>query len=169
LGVTPRTGLAEAAGVEVGGGIVVDERLRTSAQDVYAVGDVASYPDALLGRRRVEHIDNAETMGRVAGRILAGQDTRYDHTPYFWSDLFADGYEAIGELDASLDTVVDWNKEETAAVVYYVGREEHAGQVRGVLLWNTWDSVPKAEALIRETRDTPVTTLDDLRGRIAVG
>lgn len=169
LGVTPRTGLAEAAGVEVDGGIVVDERLRTSAQDVYAVGDVASYPDALLGRRRVEHIDNAETMGRVAGRILAGQDTRYDHTPYFWSDLFADGYEAIGELDASLDTVVDWNKEETAAVVYYVGREEHAGQVRGVLLWNTWDSVPKAEALIRETRDAPVTAPADLRGRIPAG
>ena len=59
VGVEPRTALAEDAGLDVDNGIVVDERLRTSAKDVYAAGDVASYPDVRLGQRRVEHVDNA--------------------------------------------------------------------------------------------------------------
>src|SRR5690625_957158 len=166
VGVHPRVDLATEAGIAVGGGIVMDERLHTSAPDVLAVGDVASYPDVLLGRRRVEHIDNAETMGIVAGRILAGQDLTYDHTPFFWSDLFEDGYEAIGELDSSLHTLVDWSDDGSAAVVYYVGRDSRAGQVRGVLLWNTWDSVPAAQALIERTATQPVASVEDLRGVI---
>ena len=68
VGVLPRTGLAEAAGLDVDNGIVVDDHLRTSATDVYAAGDVASYPDALLGRRRVEHVDHAEKSGEHAGQ-----------------------------------------------------------------------------------------------------
>lgn len=181
VGVRPRTSLAEAAGIDVDGGIVVDQQLRTSADDVYAVGDVALYPDALLGRRRVEHIDNAESMGQAAGQIIAGLDVAYDHTPFFWSDLFDDGYEAIGDLDSRHDTFVDWNDDQSAAVVYYVapgsaadpggaaGPGGEGGQVTGVLLWNTWDSVPAAEALIAETKDSPVAAAADLKGRIAVG
>ena len=74
VGVLPRTGLAEAAGLEVDNGVVVDEHLRTSDADVYAAGDVASYPDALLGRRRVEHVDHAEKSGEHAGKVMAGAD-----------------------------------------------------------------------------------------------
>ncbi len=166
VGVRPRTGLAREAGIEVEGGIVVDEKLRTSAEDVYAVGDVAAYPDALLGQRRVEHIDNAETMGKSAGRVIAGEGGPYQHTPFFWSDLFDDGYEAIGELDARLETLVDWNEDESAAVVYYLGAGDLAGQVRGVLLWNTWDALPQAEKLIRQTKAAPVSSAEELRGRI---
>lgn len=169
VGVKPQTDLAQAAGLDVDGGIVVDAHLRTSAPDVYAVGDVALYPDSLLGRRRVEHIDNAESMGKAAGRIIAGASEGYEHTPFFWSDLFDDGYEAIGELDAGLETLVDWNEDQSAAVVYYVGRDDLAGQVRGVLLWNTWDSVEKAEELMRQTQAEPLAQIADLRGRIAVG
>ena len=65
VGVLPRTGLAEAAGLDVDNGITVDDHLRTSATDVYAAGDVASYPDVLLGRRRVEHVDHAEKSGEA--------------------------------------------------------------------------------------------------------
>lgn len=169
LGVSPRIEIAEKAGLKVDGGIVVDEYLRTSAPDVYAVGDSVVYPDALLGVRRVEHVDNAETMGQVAGRNLAGATEAYTHTPFFWSDLFSDGYEAVGDLDSRLDTLIDWNEDESAAVVYYVGRDELAGQVRGVLLWNTWDSVPPATELIRATAADPVANIEDLRGRIPVG
>src|SRR5690625_396491 len=166
VGVRPRVGLAEDAGLEVDDGITVDTRLRTSAPDVYAVGDVASFVDPLLGRRRVEHIDNAESMGAAAGRVLAGQDVTYDHTPFFWSALFADGYEAIGELDSSRATLVDWSKDGGAAVVCCVGKDERAGQVRGVLLWNTWDSIPIAQALIERTASQPVASIEDLRGEI---
>ncbi|HWC24738.1 MAG TPA: FAD/NAD(P)-binding oxidoreductase [Flexivirga sp.] len=149
IGVTPRVELAEAAGIDTDNGIVVDDHLRTSAPDVYAAGDVASYEDALLGRRRVEHVDNAEAMGKKAGRNLAGADEVYDYTPIFWSDLFDNGYEAVGDLDSRLDTVEDWNDDHTAAVVYYLGDD----MVRGVLLWNVWDSSDKARDVIAKSRD----------------
>lgn len=165
VGVKPRTKLAEDAGLTVDNGIVVDEYLQTSAADVYAVGDVASYPDALLGRRRVEHIDNAETMGKTVGATATGHATKYTHTPFFWSDLFDDGYEAVGLLDSRLHTFIDWNDDQTSAVIYYL--EE--GQVKGVLLWNTWDSVPAATEVIRQTHDAPVENLGELVGRITVG
>ena len=163
IGVLPDTALAERAGLTVDDGIIVDASLRTSAEDVYAAGDVASYPDALLGRRRVEHVDNAESMGRVAGRVMAGADETYTHTPFFWSDLFDDGYEAIGELSTRLETVEDFADEDrSAGVVYYLDD----GRVRGVLLWNTWDSVPAAQELIRRTAGEPVGNPGSLRGRI---
>ena len=162
----PRTGLAEAAGIEVDNGIVVDEHLRTSAPDVYAAGDVASYPDSLLGRRRVEHVDHAEKSGELAGRVMAGADATYDYTPFFWSDIFDYGYEAVGETRSDLDLVEDWKDGEIGTgVIYYL----RAGQVRGVVLWNVWDSVDKARDLIAETAKEPVADPETLRGRIPLG
>jgi NADPH-dependent 2,4-dienoyl-CoA reductase/sulfur reductase-like enzyme len=166
VGVRPRTKLAEEAGLQVEGGIVVDDRLRTSADGVYAAGDVASYPDARLGRRRVEHVDNAEKSGEVAGRNMAGEETAYTHTPFFWSDLYDDGYEAIGELKADLETVEDFADDDYGkGVVYYVDK----GRVRGVLLWNVWDSVGQAQELIEQTAQQPLDEASSLKGRITLG
>ncbi|MCP3423187.1 NAD(P)/FAD-dependent oxidoreductase [Nocardioides pinisoli] len=166
VGVLPRTGLAEAAGLEVDNGVVVDEHLRTSDPDVYAAGDVASYPDALLGRRRVEHVDHAEKSGEHAGKVMAGADEAYGYTPFFWSDILDYGYEAVGETRSDLDLVEDWKDGEVGTgVVYYL----KAGQVRGVLLWNVWDSVGKARDLIEETGKEPVADPETLRGRIPLG
>lgn len=166
VGVLPRTGLAEAAGLEVDNGVVVDEHLRTSDPDVYAAGDVASYPDALLGRRRVEHVDHAEKSGEHAGKVMAGADEAYGYTPFFWSDILDYGYEAVGETRSDLDLVEDWKDGEVGTgVVYYL----KAGQVRGVLLWNVWDSVGKARDLIQETGKEPVADPETLRGRIPLG
>lgn len=163
VGVQPRTGLAEAAGLEVDNGVVVDDRLRTSVEDVYAAGDVASYPDALLGRRRVEHVDQAEKSGEHAGKVMAGADEAYDYTPIFWSDLFDAGYEAVGETKSDLDMVEDWKDGELGTgVVYYL----KSGSVRGVLLWNVWDSTDKAREVIAETKDAPLDDPESLRGRI---
>ena len=166
VGVIPRTGLAEAAGLDVDNGVVVDEHLRTSDADVYAAGDVASYPDALLGRRRVEHVDHAEKSGEHAGKVMAGADEAYDYTPFFWSDILDYGYEAVGETSSRLDMVEDWKDGEVGTgVVYYL----KSGQVRGVLLWNVWDSVDKARKLIKETSGSPVSDPESLRGRIPLG
>ncbi len=166
VGVVPRTDLAEAAGLTVDDGIVVDSSMRTSAEDVYAAGDVASYPDVRLGRRRVEHVDHAEKSGELAGRAMAGADATYGETPFFWSDLFDDGYEAIGDLSTELDVVEDWqggDDDPTAkGVVYYLD----GGRVRGVLLWNVWDSVDAARSLIETTGEEPVTDPSSLQGRI---
>ena len=132
---------------------------------MYAAGDVASYPDALLGRRRVEHVDHAEKSGELAGRVMAGADATYDYTPFFWSDILDAGYEAIGETSSRLDMVEDWKDGQIGTgVVYYLKSD----QVRGVLLWNVWDSVDQARALIAESAKQPVDP-ESLRGRIAFG
>jgi NADPH-dependent 2,4-dienoyl-CoA reductase/sulfur reductase-like enzyme len=166
VGVMPRTELAEAAGLDVDNGIVVDDHLRTSAEDVYAAGDVASYPDALLGRRRVEHVDHAEKSGEHAGKVMAGTDEAYDYTPYFWSDILEAGYEAVGETSSRLDMVEDWKDGEIGTGVVYYLKE---GRVRGAVLWNVWDSVGKARDLIAETAKEPVADPQSLRGRIPFG
>jgi NADPH-dependent 2,4-dienoyl-CoA reductase/sulfur reductase-like enzyme len=147
LGITPNTELARAAGLAVDNGIVVDELLRAGHPDIFAAGDVAAFPDPTLGvRRRVEHEDNANAMGELAGRAMAGHAEPYRHLPFFYSDLFELGYEAVGELDARLETVADWREPYREGVVYYL-RE---GRVRGVLLWNVWEQVEAARRLIAE-------------------
>jgi hypothetical protein len=93
---------------------------------------------------RVEHEDNAKRMGRAAGRAMAGDPAPYGHLPYFYSDLFDLGYEAVGEVDARLDTVADWAEPYRRGVVYFV----RDARVRGVLLWNVWDRADAARELI---------------------
>jgi NADPH-dependent 2,4-dienoyl-CoA reductase/sulfur reductase-like enzyme len=160
IGIQPNVELAVAAGLAVDNGIVVDETLQTSHPDVYAAGDVAVYCDAILGkRRRVEHEDNAITMGRWAGRSMAGQPAPYRHLPFFYTDLFDLGYEAVGDLDARLETFVDWKEPCREGVVYYLD----AGRVRGVLLWNVWGQVDAARELIAEPGPFRPS---DLAGRI---
>jgi NADPH-dependent 2,4-dienoyl-CoA reductase/sulfur reductase-like enzyme len=145
LGIVPRVELARQAGLAVSDGIEVNDRLRTSRPEIYAAGDVAQFFSPALGRRvRVEHEDNANTMGRLAGQNMAGADLPYEHLPFFYSDLFDLGYEAVGDVDARHQTVVDWKTEFREGVVYYLD----GGRVRGVLLWNTWGQVEAARALI---------------------
>lgn len=145
LGIAPATGLAEDAGIEVGDGVLVDERLRTSAADVLAAGDVASYPDRILGRRRIEHVDNAQEQGRTAGRNLAGADEAYEHTPFYYSVLFGNRYEAVGTLDASLRTVERWLDGGREGVVYYLDDDGHPV---GVLNWNLEDRLDEARSVL---------------------
>ena len=160
LGIAPATALAEQAGLSVDDGIVVDERLRAGRDTVYAAGDVARFHNPALGKPiRVEHEDNANTMGRIAGLNMAGAGLRYDHLPFFYSDLFDRGYEAVGEVDANLETMADWKDPFKEGVVYYLER----GRVRGVLLWNTWNQVDAARALIAEPGPFRA---EDLKGRL---
>ena len=145
LGIQPNVELAEQAGLRVENGIVVDELLMTSAADVFAAGDVANFFNPALGTRiRVEHEDNANAMGAAAGRSMAGKGNPYTHLPFFYSDLFALGYEAVGELDPRLETESHWKEPFREGVVYYLKE----GKVRGVLLWNTWGQVDNARAII---------------------
>ena len=145
LGIAPSTELAALAGLAVGDGIEVDASLRTTDPDIFAAGDVARFHSPALDKRmRVEHEDNANTMGAAAGRAMAGAPVRYEHLPFFYSDLFDLGYEAVGEIDARHETVADWKTPFREGVVYYRAQ----GRVRGVLLWNTWGQVDNARALI---------------------
>lgn len=101
VGITPTADLAQAAGLAVDDGIVVNERMETSAAGIYAAGDVASYPDPHFGRRRrVEHWGHAEHTGQVAGANMAGADAIYDLLTYVWSDIFDLHLEFAGDETA---------------------------------------------------------------------
>ena len=147
LGVIPDTELAEAAGLEVEDGIVVDEYGRVPGHDdVFAAGDVARFPVRALGTSmRIEHEDHANTHGRVVGANMAGAETPYDHLPFFYSDLFDLGYEAVGLVDSRLEAREEWQEPYRKGVVTYLDD----GRPRGVLLWNVWDKVDDARDLIR--------------------
>jgi NADPH-dependent 2,4-dienoyl-CoA reductase/sulfur reductase-like enzyme len=149
IGITPNTGLAQAAGLVVDDGIVVDEFLRTTHPNVFAAGDVTRFKAPSLDTWiRVEHEDNALRMGRAAGRAMAGESLRYAHLPFFYSDLFEVGYEAVGEMAPGGETVADWKEPFREGVVYHLS----GGRVRGVLLWNTWGQLDAARALIADSR-----------------
>ena len=160
LGISPNVELANSIGLKVENGIIVDETLHTNQSDIFAAGDVAQFNNPTLGKRlRIEHEDNANTMGQQAGRNMAGANEPYLHLSYFYSDLFELGYEAVGELDPRLETFIDWQDPYKKGVIYYLA----GGRVRGVLLWNVWDSVPKARELIAQPG--PFTSAD-LKGRL---
>ncbi len=161
IGVEPNVTLAAAAGLKVNNGIRVDASLRTSSPDIYAAGDAASfYSPALATWLRVEHEDNANTMGGFAGVAMAGRTVAYSHLPFFYSDLFDMGYEAVGEVDSRLEMLADWQTPLKQGVVYYL----QADRVRGVLLWNIFGQVDAARALI--AAPGPFTAAD-LVGRIS--
>lgn len=147
LGITPNVSLAKTAGMKVEKAIVVDQYLRTSHPDVYAAGDAATFYNNSLDKwMTVEHEDNALTMGKIAGANMCGDAQVYQYLPFFYSDLFDLGYEAVGELDPQYEIIADWKDPFQQGVVYYL-RE---GQVRGVLLWNVWNKVNDARKLIAE-------------------
>lgn len=159
IGIRPSIELAREAGLTIGDGIEVDELLRTSGADVYAAGDVASFHQPILGERiRVEHEDNANAMGRAAGLAMAGEGAPYEHLPFFYSDLFDLGFEAVGSVDSRYETHADWKEPFREGVVYYLAQ----GRVRGVLLWNTWDQADHARRLIEESNAVTVWDLDGL-------
>jgi NADPH-dependent 2,4-dienoyl-CoA reductase/sulfur reductase-like enzyme len=160
LGLLPNTDLARAAGLTARDGIDVDEFLRTSHPDVYAAGDVASFYSPVLSKRmRVEHEDNANMMGMLAGRNMAGEEEPYTHLPYFYSDLFQLSYEAVGEIDPQLETVEDWTRPYEKGVVYFLRQ----GRLRGVLLWNVPGQVMAARRLMAQPEPVAAT---DLPGRL---
>ncbi|OIJ90967.1 NAD(P)/FAD-dependent oxidoreductase [Streptomyces colonosanans] len=153
IGAAPRVGLAEAAGLELadrahGGGIAVDARLRTSDPDIYAAGDVASFPLDLFGTRlRVEHWANALNGGPAAARSMLGHDVIYDRVPYFFSDQYDVGMEYSGWAPpGSYDEVVirgDVGKR------HFIAFWLKEGRVLAGMNMNVWDVTEHIQSLIR--------------------
>ncbi len=160
IGIVPDLKLATQAGLQTGNGIVVHERLQTSDPNIYAAGDNAFFPYRALGKStRVEHWDNAINQGKCAGRSMAGAADPYDYMPFFFSDLFDFGYEAVGEVDASLETYADWQEKYRTGVIYFLAD----GVVKGVMLCNVWEKVDAARELIRKREKR---TRESLKGAI---
>jgi NADPH-dependent 2,4-dienoyl-CoA reductase/sulfur reductase-like enzyme len=163
LGIVPRDELAADSGMATDNGIPVDDRGRVAGHDdVFAAGDVARFPARDLGRElRVEHEDHAKSHGRQVGRNMAGADEPYDHLPFFYSDLFELGYEAVGELDSRLETVAEWAEPHRKGVVCYQDAE---GRPRGFLLWDVWGKVVGATDLMRAASPVGNERLRELLG-----
>lgn len=160
LGIAPSTDLAEKAGIPVTNGITVDRYLRTANPAIYAAGDIANFPYTAIGATvRVEHWDNAINQGKQAGRNMAGANEPYDYMPYFFSDLFDFGYEAVGDLNSRYETFGDWKTENNTGVLYYLSN----GKVCGVMTCNIYGKIDEARKLILSGK--PVTP-DDLRSAI---
>lgn len=149
VGIQPNVSLAEEAGLAVGNGIIVNEYLQTSVPDIFAAGDVANFFNSALGKRvRVEHEDNANTMGTAAGRNMSSEMEKYDHFPFFYSDLFDLGYEALGEMNKDYDIVEDWIADYQKGTIFYLDQ----GKIRGLIFWNLWGQIEKGRKLISEGR-----------------
>ena len=160
VGIRPADDLAKRAGLNIDNGVVVNEYLQTSNPDIYAAGDIARFPYRALGpAMRLEHWDNALNQGKHAARNMAGAHEAFTYMPYFFSDLFEFGYEAVGEVDSRLETFADWQKENEKGVIYYMKE----GKVRGAMMCNVWDKVQAARELIQRGKTMPV---EELRGII---
>jgi 3-phenylpropionate/trans-cinnamate dioxygenase ferredoxin reductase component len=161
IGIRPHLELAQDAGLKVEDGILVNQYLQTSQPDVYAAGDNTTFYSPLLNMRlRLEHEDAATSMGETAGRNMAGAADVYDYLPFFYSDLFDLGYEAVGRVNSQLESVADWQEPHQKGVIYYLDE----GRVRGVLLLNVWDKVDEARALLAE--EGPFSP-QNLKGRLS--
>jgi 3-phenylpropionate/trans-cinnamate dioxygenase ferredoxin reductase component len=158
IGVTPRTELAEAAGLAVHDGVVVDERLETSVPGIYAAGDVAAaWHPRLANRLRVEHWANALHQGPCAARNMLGIDTPYDRIPYFFSDQYDLSMEYSGHA-TSWDEVVVRGDPATHAFLAFWVREQRV--VAGMNV-NVWDVVQPIQALVRGGRPVDTEQLAD--------
>jgi 3-phenylpropionate/trans-cinnamate dioxygenase ferredoxin reductase component len=163
LGIEPLAELAAIAGLSVDDGIVVDDHGRAGGrEEVFAAGDVARFPLLALGEHiRVEHEDHARTHGRLVGANMAGADERYDHLPFFYSDLFDLGYEAVGTVDSRSPTVDHWLEAGKKGVVAYL---DGTDRPCGFLLWGLFGRVDAARDLIRARSPITNDTLAQLAG-----
>lgn len=147
VGAVLNTGLAEDAGLPVERGVVVDDRFQTSDPRIYAIGDIASFPDPVGGRLHLEHWDNALHQGRALGQILAGQSSPFDHVAYFFSDLFDLSLNMVGYPTGSEDVIVRGDPADDRFTVVYVRDEA----IRAVLMVNddahfdTWTQLVRAK------------------------
>jgi 3-phenylpropionate/trans-cinnamate dioxygenase ferredoxin reductase component len=168
IGVAPRTGLAEAAGLRTDNGIVVDQALATSAVGVYAAGDVANAWHPFYGRHiRVEHWANALHQGPAAARAMLGQQVAYDRIPYFFSDQYDLGMEYSGFATEWNEVVLRGDPASREFIAFWLQNER---VVAGMSV-NVWDVNEHVQALIRSRQavnsaaladvDTPLDALVD--------
>lgn len=107
IGATPVTALAEAAGLETGNGIVVNDWLQTNDPDIFAAGDCCIFPLAIYGGRRVrlEAWRNAQEQGALAARNMIGSLEPHQAVPWFWSDQYDLGLQVAGLADEGNQTI----------------------------------------------------------------
>ena len=138
IGAAPDTALAQAAGLAVDNGVLVDARLQTSDPDIYAIGDIANAEHPVLGRRiRVEHWETAIEQGKTAAHNLVGGQEDYDRMPYFFTDQYDLGMEYVGSVGPDGYDRVDIEGDLHGAFQAYWVKD---GVVVAAMQANDWDA-----------------------------
>ena len=158
VGVTPRTELADAAGLRVDNGIVVDEHLESSVPGVFAAGDVANAWHPHYERHlRVEHWANALNQGAAAGRNAAGIREPYTRLPYFFSDQYELGMEYVGYGDAGDEVIVRGDLATREFIAFW----RRDGLVTAATNVNVWDVVEDLKTIVQARRPLDPIRLAD--------
>jgi 3-phenylpropionate/trans-cinnamate dioxygenase ferredoxin reductase component len=171
IGVVPRTGLASAAGLQVGNGVIVNDTLQASAPGIFAAGDVANAWHPFYRERiRVEHWANALHQGPAAARAMLGQPVSYDRIPYFYSDQYDVGMEYSGYAPSWDEVVFRGDRSGGEFVAFWL----RDGCVQAGMNVNVWDVNEHVQALIRTRQPVaaavladPGTPLDELARKLA--
>jgi NADPH-dependent 2,4-dienoyl-CoA reductase/sulfur reductase-like enzyme/nitrite reductase/ring-hydroxylating ferredoxin subunit len=146
VGVRPLTALAEAAGLTVDKGVVVDEFLRTSAPDIYAAGDIARYP-VPGGSQRIEHWTVAQQQGQVAARNMLGRSEPFRAVPFFWSQHYEVAINLVGHAEHWDRIDVAGSIADRDAVIAY----REAGRIQAIAtVYRDRDSLLAEEAFARD-------------------
>jgi 3-phenylpropionate/trans-cinnamate dioxygenase ferredoxin reductase subunit len=158
VGVVPRVELAQAAGLEIDNGVVVDENLRTSAENVFAAGDLANAWHPFYERRiRVEHWANALNQGPAAARAMLGESVSYDRIPYFFSDQYEVGMEYSGYATEWDQVVFRGDRDGGEFIAFWLT----GGRVVAGMNVNVWDVNDQVQALIRSRQTIDTAALGD--------
>jgi 3-phenylpropionate/trans-cinnamate dioxygenase ferredoxin reductase component len=158
VGVVPRTGLAEAAGIALDNGIAVDERLETEVAGVFATGDVANAHHPFYGHAlRVEHWANALHQPEVVARAMLDKPASYDRLPYFFSDQYDVGMEYAGFATEWDRVVFRGDPESREFIAFWV----KGGRVIAGMNVNVWDVTDAIQDLIRSRREIREEDLRD--------
>jgi 3-phenylpropionate/trans-cinnamate dioxygenase ferredoxin reductase component len=158
IGVAPRVGLAEAAGIKIDNGIVVDEHLRSSAENVFAAGDVANAWHPFYKQQiRVEHWANALNQGPAAARAMLGDEAGYERLPYFFSDQYDVGMEYSGHAIDSDEVVFRGSRDSGEFVAFWLQDQ----RVIAGMNVNVWDVNQHVQELIRSRAQVDTAELAD--------
>ncbi|TDV39453.1 3-phenylpropionate/trans-cinnamate dioxygenase ferredoxin reductase subunit [Paraburkholderia caballeronis] len=164
IGLAPHTALAEAAGLPVADGVVVDEYGATADPNVFACGDVANHPNAWLGRRvRLESWANAQNQAIAAAKALLGKAEPYADIPWFWSDQYDVNLQILGDLPADADLAVRGSLADKRATLFCV----KDGALRGAIAINAARDLKLARKWMQQGRPVDLATLTDASKALA--
>ena len=156
IGITPNVSVAEASGLHVNDGIVVDAQGRTSVPNIYAAGDVARRYSRRAGRHvRVEHFDNANKQGAAVANTMLGRDAVSDEANWFWSDQYDHNIQFLGT--ATNEVVIRGDAEELYFTAFYLDGDV----VSGAFTIDRGEDVMAARELLGRRVDTAALTDED--------
>ena len=160
VGLSPQVDIAQTSGLETHpdlGGFVVNGEMEARS-NLWVAGDASCFFDSQLGRRRrVEHHDHAIVTGRLSGENMTGAKKEFQHQSMFWSDLGPEiGFEAVGHIDSSLETVGVFQQKDDSkpdysrGLVFYL--DPKSKRIQGILLWNVFNRIRLARRVIRDLK-----------------